>query len=154
MGVLTIVPQSKVQSWQNFTGDYYLSGRDPYVNSNDFLFPLFPPGTIWKVDRSTFPPSFSPDPNGYNPDSPYDVIVAISQYTISPLTGKNQVGYQVHNEPAVVESLDIVIDCVAAYQSDNPTNTFAPRSCGTISPATPVPLPTVENPNPTGGFLD
>jgi hypothetical protein len=142
MGILPIVRPDQVQALQTFIDGYY--DTDPYCDRDAYINPDFPNGEIWNVvDPFDYPFQVFPDPFGNTTDSPYQILTPLSQYTFSSIVGPQSVSYNLHGNPVYTSTVDMVIDCVAGRDF-----AFASTSCGTISPAAPVPFPSYQQPNP------
>jgi signal transduction histidine kinase len=143
MGILPIVLPEQVPAYQDFISAYY--DTDPYCDRATYMNPYYPNGEIWDTfDSSEFPPLFTADPFGNTTDSPYQILTPISQYTFSSIVGPHGVGFNLHSEPALTRTIDLVINCTKELNYP-----CASSYCGTVSPAIPVPYPSAEDTHPT-----
>jgi hypothetical protein len=138
MGILPLVNPEQVQSYQDFISSFYDS--DPYCDRSAYINPTYPNGEIWSFNYSSDYP-FKPFPNQL--ENTTQILTPVTQYTFSSILGPHSVSYNLHGDRGYTQTIDIVINCTIGQDYD-----FASASCGTISPAAPVPFPSAEDPSP------
>ena len=146
--ILPIVYPHQVAKYEPFIAKYY-NGTDPYIDEETFLFPDFPPGTIYYEDYNSGPESvYYIDHYGNLTGNRWQLMVPISQYTLSLLGRPYLVGYNLYCDPYYTDTIDAVMDCVES------TNTVADKTtqCGTL--ARPLAVHIVTQSNPTAVPLD
>ena len=104
--VLPIVKPNQVNEYQNYITSYY-NGTDPYSNIKNTMLPMFPPGTIWKADRTTLKPSYYADRFGNSTNSKHQILTPIMQYSASQMYWT---GYNMHSDSLYTSSIDTLIN--------------------------------------------
>jgi hypothetical protein len=144
MGILPLVRSSQIVSYQDFISRYY--DTDPYCNRSTYMNPDYPYGEIWNINGSSdFP--FQLTARNASADSVAlpreEIFTPLSQYTFSSLISPHKVNYDLHGDGFYTRTIEMIINCTEEHEYD-----VASTSCGTLSPAFPVPFPTQQIPEP------
>ena len=141
---IPIVKPEEIETYQNYVANYY-SNIEPYFDPTLASPPFFPPGSVWRFNRTTLDWTFHIDKYGNSTKSRYQMLTPLIQYTLSALAREYQVGLNIHADILYTETMDTMMDCVYA-NIDN--YEYASTNCGTIAPAVSVPYSRRERPNP------
>ena len=79
VAILPIVYPHQVAEYESFIANYY-NNTDPYGDVETFLFPEFPPGTIFSYDMSKEKPTLQVDHYGNSSNNRRQLMTLLSQY--------------------------------------------------------------------------
>lgn len=132
----------QVAEYEPFIATCY-NGTDPIYRCRNVSFPRFTPGAIYYEDYYSGPESvYYIDHYGNLTGNRRQLMVPISQYTLSLLGRPNVVDYNLNTDLYYTDTIHTVMDCVES------TSIVADKTtqCGTLARPVDVPYPIKSNP--------